>query len=335
MKLSVCIICRNEVDSIGQALIDLAHQSFSEDYEVIVADGLSDDGTRELLAELSAADLPYDLRVVDNVATTIACGSNLMLSEARGEYVILLGSHCRLPSDYLESLVKVLRQPGYDIVGPVTRYIPGDKSAVATEIALALNTKVGNGGTPGRQNLLEPTRVVHTPMHGYRREVWGAVGGYDESLLTNDDFDFDYRAHLQGFSVWSLPHPQYSLVARSSIRALVRQRFRYGYWKWHVVKRYPRSLRLRQLLPVTATAGIMVSLAASFWAPEALVLPLAYSLFLSVYAARVAIRQGIGARWWRLAAIYAAIHMSYGSGFLWAMVTQPIHNIRGRRTVKP
>jgi len=79
----------------------------------------------------------------------------------------------------------------------------------------------------------------------------------------------------------------------------------------------------------------MVSLAASFWVPEALVLPLAYSLFLSVYAARVATRQGIGARWWRLAAIYAAIHMSYGSGFLWALVTQPIHNIRGRRTVKP
>ena len=329
MKLSVCVLCKNEVDSIGQVLHDLAHQSFTEEFEVIVADGLSDDGSRELLEEFLTADLPYRLRVLDNTATTIASGSNLMVSEASGEYIIVLGGHCRLPSDYVESIMNVLRKPGYDIVGPVTRYIPGDKTPVSTEIALALNTRVGNGGTPGRQDLREATRVIHAPMHCYRRGVWEAVGGYDESLLTNDDFDFDYRAHIRGFNVWSLPHPQYLLVARTSIRALARQRFRYGYWKWQVVKRHPRSLRLRQLLPVTVTAGITVALAASFWVPEALILPIFYSLFLSVYASRVAIREGIGTRWWRLAFIYAVIHLSYGSGFLWGMVGEPMRKIKG------
>jgi succinoglycan biosynthesis protein ExoA len=335
LKLSVCVLCRNEVDSIGQTLYDLAHQLFSEEFEVLVADGLSDDGSRELLATFSATDLPYRLRVLDNTAITIASGSNLLVSEASGEYVIMLGGHCRLPSDYLESIMSVLRKPGHDIVGPVTRYIPGDRTAVATDIALALNTRIGNGGTPGRQNLREATRVIHAPMHCYRREVWEVVGGYDESLLTNDDFDFDYRAHLQDFSIWSLPHPKYSLVARTSIPALVRQRFRYGYWKWQVVKRYPRSLRVRQLLPVTVTVGIMTSLLSGRWVPKAVILPIAYSLFLSTYAARLAIRHGIGARWWRLAVIYAAIHLSYGSGFLWGMATQPIRNINGERKTKP
>jgi succinoglycan biosynthesis protein ExoA len=328
LKLSVCVLCRNEVDSIGQTLHDLAHQSFFEEFEVLVADGLSDDGSRELLAEFSTTDLPYRLRVLDNTAITIASGSNLMVSEASGEYIIMLGGHCRLPSDYLESIMSVLRKPGHDIVGPVTRYIPGGKTTVASDIALALNTRVGNGGTPGRQSLREATRVIHAPMHCYRREVWEAVGGYDESLLTNDDFDFDYRAHLQGFSVWSLPHPKYALVARTSIPALVRQRIRYGYWTWQRVKRYPRSLRVRQLLPVTVTAGIMASLVSVLWVPEAVLLPIVYSLFLSTYAARLAIRQDIGARWWRLAFIYAAIHLSWGSGFIWGMATQPIRNIK-------
>jgi succinoglycan biosynthesis protein ExoA len=333
LKLSVCIICRNEVDTIGQVLRDLAHQSFRDDFEVVVADGLSHDGTREVLADLSTADLPYHLRVVDNVATTIPSGCNLSVSEARGEYVIILGSHCRLPRDYVESIMEVLREPGYDIVGPVTRYIPGGKSAVAKEIAFALNTRVGNGGTPGRQTLREATRVVHTPMHCYRRKVWEAIGGYDESLLTNDDFDFDYRAHVRGFSVWALPHPQYSLVARSSIRTLVRQRFRYGYWKWRVVKRHPLSLRPRQFIPVATTVTVAASLASSPWVPRALFLPLVYYLLLYSYAARAVIREDIGARWWSLAIVYAVIHLSYGSGFVWSAIAHPIQTIGG--TAKP
>src|SRR5215212_4206047 len=191
MELSVVIASRNEVATIGELLRDLADQSYPESFEVVVADGLSNDGTREVLAKFQTLDLPYRLRVVDNPARTIPHAWNAAIAEACGKYIIPLGSHTRLPSDYLESIVNALREPGRDVVGPTTRMGPGASTNLAKEIALALNTKLGTGGTVGRGNVREPTRVDHAVWHCYRREVWEAIGGYDEGLLTNEDFDFD------------------------------------------------------------------------------------------------------------------------------------------------
>lgn len=327
MQLSVIIPCKNEAATIGQVLRDLANQSFPEAFEVIVADGLSNDGTQEVLAQFSNVDLPYHLRVIDNTAGTIPAGLNAAVAEAKGEYIVRVDGHCRLSNDYLESILSALRQPGQDVVGPATRYIPGAATAIAAEIALALNTRLGNGGTPSRGDLHEAVRVDHTVMSCYRREVWDTIGGYDESLLSNEDFDFDYRANLQRFNVWSLPSPKYSLVARADICSLLRQRIRYGYWKWQVIKRHPRSLRMRQLLPVAMTAGAITSAISSFWRPELLGFPLAYGMVLCLYTTSLSIHESTKLRWWRLAIIYAVIHLAYGSGFLWGMVTQPVRSI--------
>lgn len=208
MRLSVVIPCKNEVATIGQVLRDLADQSLPEAFEVIVADSLSSDGSRDVLAQFSTVELPYHLRVVDNPVGTIPAGLNTAIAAASGEYIVRVDGHCRLPNDYLESILNALCEPGQDVVGPATRQVPNAKGDVAAEIALALNTILGNGGTPSRGSLSEPLRVDHTVMSCYRREVWEAVGGYDESLLTNEDFDFDYRAnHCRTQSTLLLPAP--------------------------------------------------------------------------------------------------------------------------------
>jgi cellulose synthase/poly-beta-1,6-N-acetylglucosamine synthase-like glycosyltransferase len=256
-------------------------------------------------------------------------GLNTGVMEARGEYIVRVDGHCRLPNDYLESLMEALCETGRDVVGPATRYIPGDETAVAAEIALALNTRLGNGGTPSRVVLHETVRVVHTVMHCYRRKVWDTIGGYDASLL-DEDFDFDYRANLRGFSVWSLPRPMYLLIARSDIRSLLRQRLRYGYSKWQVIRRHPRSVRGRQVVPVVVTAGVIASTISSVWMYELLSFPLAYGLALCLYTVNLSIHDRRKPSWWRLAIIYATIHLGFGSGFLYGMITQPIRNIAAR-----
>jgi succinoglycan biosynthesis protein ExoA len=324
VRLSVIIPCKNEVATIGRVLRDLADQSLSETFEVIVADGLSNDGTQDVFGQFSTVDLPYHLRVINNPTGTIPAGLNSAVAAASGEYIVRIDGHCRLPNDYLESIVNALREPGQDVVGPATRQIPGAATDVAAEIALALNTRVGTGGTPSRGNLREAVRVDHTVMSCYRREVWEAVGGYDESLLSNEDFEFDYRANLQGFNVWSLPRPEYSLVARADIYSLLQQRFRYGYWKWQVLKCHPRSLRFRQLLPAVVTAGVLVSALSSFRMPKLSVFWVAYGLSLSLYAINLSIYESSRPIWWRLAIIYAVIHLGWGSGFLWGLIAQPM-----------
>lgn len=337
MRLSVVIPCRNEVATIGAVLGDLARQTLDEPFEVVVADGCSNDGTRELLSRFPTGALPYRLRVVDNPSRTTPSGLNAATGAARGEYVIRVDAHARLPEDYLKTLLDAMRGPGRDVVGPATSYVPGAPTPVAAEIALALNTRMGTGGTPSRggSGLREPARVIHTVMSCYRREVWEAVGGYDEGLLTNEDFDFDYRANLRGFGVWSLPGPLYLAVAQPTIHGLLRQRFRYGYWKRQVVKRHPRSLRARQLIPVVATAGIAASVASSFRAPALLAVPAAYGALLFFYALGLAKGEKGNPSPRRLAVIYAIIHLAWGAGFLWGMIKGTVMKPAARRDEVP
>jgi glycosyltransferase involved in cell wall biosynthesis len=141
----------------------------------MIADGLSDDGTREVLARFQALDMPYDLRVVDNPSGTIPDAWNTAVAEARGKYIIPLGSHSRLPGDYLESLVNALREPGRDVVGPTTRIIPGADTRLARRSPwhsiLYLVRRYARKRKLARAYASRPC-----PWHCYSRELWEAIG---------------------------------------------------------------------------------------------------------------------------------------------------------------
>jgi cellulose synthase/poly-beta-1,6-N-acetylglucosamine synthase-like glycosyltransferase len=264
IDVSVIIPCRNESSTIEQVLLDLHMQSFSGTMEVVVADGCSDDGTREILdAAVRGGQHRFQLQVITNDQRIIPSALNRAVEAARGNYIVRVDGHSRVPPTYVAEIVAALRDGKADVVGPQVRYIPGSSSAVGFAIATLQASVFGTGGTASRRTLSQPQRVVHAVMSCYRRQVWETIGGYDESLLTNEDFDFDYRASAAGFTVMALPSPQFRLLARPTLGGLISQRWRYGWWKAAVVKKHPGSLHLRQVLPVLALLGFLVLLGMS------------------------------------------------------------------------
>ena len=161
------------------------------------------------------APFRYSLQMVDNPVRTIPSGLNLAVRSAAGTHIVRVDAHSRLPGDYLRTIVAALDGGVGDVVGPQVLHVAASDAVVARTIAAMLNSRFGNGGTPSRNRLHVPTRTTHAVMSCYRREVWVSVGGYDEALLSNEDFEFDYRANLAGFKVVSLPHPVFSLIARA------------------------------------------------------------------------------------------------------------------------
>lgn len=250
--VSVIIPCRNEVRTITQVLRDLDGQTYSGSFEVVIADGMSTDGTRELLAELQQAKWDFELRVIDNPEQIIPSALNRAVEASRGTFIVRVDGHSRVGPTYLTEIVHPLESGLADVVGPQVQLLPGSTSPIAQAIAVCSGSILGSGGTASRRPITSPRDVSHAVMSCYRRDVWERNGGYDEALLSNEDFDFDMRASRNGARILALPSPVFSLVARPTLRALAQQRWRYGWWKGAVLHKMPSSLHVRQAIPVIA-----------------------------------------------------------------------------------
>src|SRR5947209_8575074 len=91
---SVIIPCRNEVDHIEMCLRSVLSQQRPEGgFEVIVADGMSDDGTRDVIRKVTEATGGV-IRVIDNPERIAAAGLNAAIFEARGKIIIRVDAHC-------------------------------------------------------------------------------------------------------------------------------------------------------------------------------------------------------------------------------------------------
>lgn len=267
MQLTAIIPCRNEAPCIGGLLDDLGRQTV-DGFTVVVADGMSDDGTWELLQRrVAEARDPFRLVVVRNPDRTIPHALNRAVEASPDGLIIRIDAHGRIPPDYLQRMAEALQTDAGILAGPRIRMVPGGDGAMAEVIAGILNSPLGNGGTPSRGGVEAPRAVAHTVMSCWHRSAWVGNGGFDESLLTNEDFDFDWRARARGLRVLSLPAPVYELSARRDLASLARQRWRYGWWKAVVLRRHPGSVHARQLLPVAALAAVPPL---AIWAPAVL-----------------------------------------------------------------
>lgn len=262
--ITVVIPCRNEAGTIGGLLDDLAVQGI-DGLSVVIADGESQDGTWELLQRRQAAATdPFRLILVQNPDRTIPHAINRAVEAAPDGIIIRLDAHGRIGAGHLHAIAQAIGQRTDLLVGPRIVMVPSGPGTLAAVITAVLNSQVGNGGTPSRGEIATALPVAHTVMSCWHRVVWERVGGFDESLLSNEDFAFDWTARTRGCEVVSLPSPVYRLEARPTLVALARQRWRYGWWKAAVLKRHPRSLHLRQLLPAIQLLAIAPL---AVWAP--------------------------------------------------------------------
>ena len=314
-KVSAVIPCRNERNHIRACVLSLlGQQDVPGGFEVIVADGMSDDGTREILATLARQN--QRLRVIDNPARTTANAMNLGVQHARGEFVAIMGAHNQYASDYLRACLEVSRATGADNVGG--SMVCRGETWMQQAIAVAHHSPFSAGGARWHNIAYEgPADTVFGGF--YRREVFSRIGPFDESLLRNQDDELNLRLTRSGGKIWHSPAIRSSYCPRASLTALFRQYLQYGYWKVAVVKKHGRPASLRHLVPgLFVLALITLPVLALFFAGSLLV----WLGLLGIYAAaNVAASILTAARGgWQylpiLPVVFACYHFGYGIGFL-------------------
>jgi glycosyltransferase involved in cell wall biosynthesis len=311
--VTVIMPVRNEEKFLSRCMDSLLRNDYPlQRLEFLIADGMSNDRSREILTEYSRR-FPF-VRVLDNPGRIVPTGLNEALRQAKGEIIVRVDAHTVFARDYIRQCVHLLQTSGASNVGGPQRSVGEDYESEA--IALATTSRFAAGDAKFRFS--EEEAWVETVYLGaWWKETLLELGGFDEEWVVNQDFEMNHRLRLAGGKILLSPAIKCEYSVRRSLVALATQYLRYGHWKVKTIEAYPESLRWRQLVApafVAASAGSLV-LAAWTWLP-AVMLGLVYVLANLFASALCAWNRG-----WRflpmLPLTFATIHLSWGLGF-WA-----------------
>ena len=312
VDVSVLIPVRDEEAVIRDVARAMLAQQFDGTVEFLFVDGRSRDATPQILRELAAAD--PRVRVLDNPAKRTPQALNLALRQARGRVIARMDAHTRYPLDYLARGVERLHAGGVEWVsGP---QVAEGEGRWSKRVALALTTRLGTGGASFR-HAADAEFEVDSGFTGlWWRETLERHGGWDEEWLNDQDFELAARIRKAGGTIVCVPAMAAGYIPRDGLGALARQYHRYGFYRVKTSLRHPESLRRSHVL----APGLVLTAVAAVAAPALVRRPAragvaAYVLAVAGVSARAA-RSAPLADAAALPAVFATMHVAWGTGFL-------------------
>ena len=326
-QVSVIIPCYNEQRTIKPLLDGLLGQSFpAANMEVVIADGGSNDGTQAAIAEWQAEHPELQVVLIEDHTHSLPAALNSAIKASHGEIIVRLDAHSKPQNEYVARSVAALQAGLGQNVGGVWDIQPGSDNWICRSHAGAAGHPIGVGDA--RYRFTDQAGTVDTvPFGAFKRELIDKIGLYDETLLANEDYEFNARVRESGGQVWLDPQIRSAYFARRNLRALARQYWRYGYWKRQMLRRYPQTLRWRQALPPLFVLGLAVLLLASpflglaRWVLGGILAIYTFALLLA--GVQLAIGKKDAAMLFGVPLGIATMHFSWGTGFLWSLVSPP------------
>ncbi|WP_461206452.1 glycosyltransferase family 2 protein [Clostridium sp. DL1XJH146] len=313
--VSIIVPCRNEKKYISQCIESFIHQSYNNYYyEVLVCDGMSDDGTRDIIKEY---EKKYDnIRLLDNPGITAPKGMNVGIKNSNADIIIIFGAHAYADTYFIENNVKALnKEANIGCVGGPIETINENK--VGKAIALAMSSPFGVGNALFRYSKKEI--YVDTVAFGaYKRTVLDKIGYFDEELVRNQDDEMNFRVTKAGYEILLSPTIKSKYFSRGSLKKLWTQYFQYGFWKVRVMQKHGKTASIRHLVPLLFVSvnilGAILSLFSTvvfyLWLTE-IASYIMLDLFFS-YKQSKENKDVFGS----IFKIFPILHISYGLGFI-------------------
>ncbi len=326
--VSVIVPCRNEKKHIEHGIRSILEQhSPIGGFEVVIVDGMSNDGTREILEQLIRED--SRLRLIDNPSRTTPFAMNAGIRAAQGQFIAIMGAHTIYSNDYIRTCVELLNEhpEAWCTGGPIQSK---GKSPFGQAVAAAMSHPIGVGNAKHRFCDYEGyAEGACFPM--FRREVFDTIGFYDEKLTRNQDDELNLRMTQQGGKVFLSPRAACTYFVRDSPSGLFWQYFQYGYYRVAVLRKHRIPASLRQLVPIIFFPVMLGMLIGNWcfppgWGWAGWVLPVVYGAVLVYGGIGVGVKEG-----WKTGCLFPLaaflMHFSYALGFSFALGKTTLHSL--------
>ena len=318
--VSIIIPIRNEAEFIEQAIRSILDNDYPADrMEILIVDGMSDDGTREIVKELSQAD--SRVKLLDNPRRIVPTAMNIGLRTAIGDLFIRVDGHAKISPDFISKSIQCLRgHPEAWVVGGHIETVAD--SYVGRAIASAMRSLIGVGYS--RFRLGDYEGWVDTLAFGtHYKWILDNIGYFDEELVRNQDDEFNLRIILAGGKIWMSKSIRSKYFSRGSLGKLWRQYFQYGFWRIRTLQKHGKPATLRQVVPLLFVSSLIVLGLAGFvsqifwWMLAAT----AGIYLLGLTYGTIHVGKQAGWRYSFLAPlVFAILHFAYGFGCLWGLV---------------
>lgn len=313
--VSVVIPCRNEAAHVRRVVASLLRSAHPKELlEATFVDGMSVDGTREILEEAARAH-PF-IRVLDNPKLTAPAALNIGIRASRGEIIVRMDAHSKFPSDYIPRCVALLRDTGAGCAGGSVVTVPNGRQPWARAVAVVTRHRFGVGNSAFRTGG-PPGYADTVPCGTFPRRVFDDIGLFDERLTRNQDNELTARLRSRGYKIAFDPNIRLRYWNQPSLKGLTRQGFYTGMWNAYTVVLHPYTVKARHFIPgafvlyLALLAAVLASGAGvSLIAPAAFPLALYAGLVVAVSAAA----GPAGGGRLRVAATVVSYHLSYGAG---------------------
>lgn len=322
--VSVIVPVRNEAGFIDRTLNQILAQDYPADrLEIIVADGMSDDGTREILERYVGSDAR--IKVVDNPSRITPAGLNAAIAAAGGEVITRIDGHCEVATDFVRQNVQLLAEhpEAWVVGGPI---VHGAKNRFGKAVAVAMSHPAGVGLATHRFADFEGY-VEGAQFPTFRRWVFERIGTFDERLVRNQDDELNYRISRAGGISYVSPRVKYVYYVRGELGKLFKQYFHYSFWRIPVLRKHKKPTTPRQMVPPLFFLAMILLAALGVWLRQwaiALALPGIYAVALLAIGVSGIRRHGLAVALLVPVAM-AAMHLAYAAGMAYGLFALVFH----------
>jgi len=348
--ITIVMPVRNEERFIASTIEQLLKQDYPKNrFEIIVADGMSEDQTRKIVHEIS--EQHSNVRLLDNPGHLPSSGRNVGFKNGKGEVFMVVDGHCHIPTDQLlRNIVSSFEKSNAQCLGRPQPLNPPGLSEFQKTVAIARNSRIGHSGNSLIYSHYEGFVSPVSMGAIYKREIFEKIGYVDERFDACEDVEFNYRVEKAGFKTYMSPFLAIKYFPRETLKGLFKQMTRYGLGRFRFIRKHPDAINIEMFIPLGFVVGIFLfvlsglSLLVSelgFGVSASDLMSVVFDLLCILYGLYVAIiltgslylSLKNGLHYFRLLPfIFFAIHFGLGWGFLVEMLKPSFRIISTKRT---